>query len=96
MFVVTVDFLAAAGQADALLSALRENAARSLADEPGCRRFDVCLSAEGPGRFFLYELYADPAAFAAHRGTPHYAAFAESTRDLVAEKTVRTHVLDAG
>ena len=95
MFVVTVDFRAAPGQAEALLAALCQNAARSLADEPGCRRFDVCRSDEGPDRFFLYELYDDRAAFDAHRATPHYAAFADATRGLVAEKTVRTHALDA-
>ena len=95
MFVVTVDFTAAEGQAGELLAALRENAARSLADEPGCRRFDVCRSGEAPDRFFLYEIYDDRAAFDAHRATPHYAAFAAATRDLVAEKIVRTHVLDA-
>ena len=95
MFVVTVDFTAAESRAEALLAALRENAAHSLADEPGCRRFDVCRTEGAAGRFFLYEIYDDRAAFDAHRATAHYAAFTEATRDLVAEKTVRTHVLDA-
>ena len=93
MYVVTVALTAAEGCADALLAALRDNAARSVADEPGCHRFDVAVTEGAGGRFFLYELYTDRAAFDAHLATPHYAVFRDASARLVAAKEVQTHVL---
>jgi quinol monooxygenase YgiN len=93
MYVVTVRLEAVAGGGAALLAALRENAARSVADEPGCHRFDVAVTEGAPGCFFLYELYTDRAAFDAHLRTPHYAVFRDLSERLVAGKEVRTHVL---
>ncbi|MFP5340723.1 MAG: putative quinol monooxygenase, partial [Gammaproteobacteria bacterium] len=40
---LVVTMLAKEGSADALLSAVREQAAASLREEPGCTRFDVCV-----------------------------------------------------
>ena len=48
--------------------------------EPGNRRFDVLQAPDDPGRFILYEAYASAADAAAHKQTPHYAAW----RDAVA------------
>jgi quinol monooxygenase YgiN len=95
MFVVTVTLSVMAPHATAFLEALRANAARSLAEEPGCHRFDICLDDDRMGQVFLYELYADKAAFDAHKATAHYAAFAEAAAEWVREKTVRTYRLDA-
>ena len=44
-----------------------------MRDEPGCLRFDVCSVEGDEHRFVLYELYADAAAFAAHKAAPHFA-----------------------
>ena len=68
MFVVTVDFRSAPDKATDFLAALRENAAASVRDEPGCLRFDVCTDPDDPTRVFLYEIYTDAAAFEAHNG----------------------------
>ncbi|MFI2228665.1 putative quinol monooxygenase [Nocardia testacea] len=57
------------------LAAITENAAASVRDEPGCLRFDVMEDAQRPGHFYFYEIYRDPAAFDAHRDTPHYAVW---------------------
>jgi (4S)-4-hydroxy-5-phosphonooxypentane-2,3-dione isomerase len=66
-----------------------ENAAASLHDEPGCRRFDVLVPEGDPGdRVVLYEIYDDEDAFAAHVRTDHYARFAEATEALVRTKAV--------
>ncbi|NKX44758.1 putative quinol monooxygenase [Roseicyclus persicicus] len=94
MYVVTVSLTAVAGRAAELRAVLAENAARSVADEPGCRRFDVCETEGAPGRFFLYELYDDRAAFDSHLATPHYAVFRDRSAALVQDKEVQTHVLD--
>jgi autoinducer 2-degrading protein len=61
------------------MAAIRANHEASIR-EPGCLRFDVLRSPEDPTRFLLYEAYADEAAAAAHKDTPHYLEF----RDLVA------------
>jgi len=56
------------------LAATRRNHAASI-QEPGNRRFDVLQAPDDPGRFILYEAYATTDAAAAHKLTPHYAAW---------------------
>lgn len=53
--------------------------------EPGNRRFDVLQSAEDPCRFVLYEAYASQQDAAAHKNTPHYAAWKETVGGWMAE-----------
>ena len=94
MFVVTVDFRAAPDKATDFLAALRENAAASVRDEPGCLRFDVCTDPDDATRVFLYEIYTDAAAFEAHKVTRHFIAFDKTVRDWTAEKSVKTYMLE--
>jgi (4S)-4-hydroxy-5-phosphonooxypentane-2,3-dione isomerase len=91
MFVVTVWFDLVPGQASGFLPLVRDNARRSLADEPGCRRFDVCLDPDAPDRCFLYEIYDDAAAFRAHCEASHFKQFDAVSGPLVVRKTV--HIL---
>lgn len=91
MFCVTVHFSLQAGAEQRFLPMVRDNARRSLEDEPGCRRFDVCHEPSQPTQVFLYELYDDRAAFDAHLATPHFKAFDAACRDLVAGKEVATY-----
>ena len=61
-----------------ILKGALEDGRGSREDEPGCLRFDVHRSSEDAHRFFLYEIYADEAAFyEAHRAAPHYAQWRE-------------------
>ncbi|MFY0634550.1 MAG: antibiotic biosynthesis monooxygenase [Vannielia sp.] len=92
MYVVTVTFEPHPGQMDAFLPLMLDNARRSLEDEPGCHRFDVCLSADR-NSVFLYELYTDEAAFAAHVETPHFKAFDVAVADMVRQKSVNIYEL---
>ena len=92
MFVVTVTFETDPKDAAAFLARARRQAADSLRDEPGCHRFDVCTDA-GSARVFLYEIYADAAAFQAHLKTPHYKAFDAEVGPVVTSKAVETWVL---
>ena len=96
MFVVTVAFRSVPDKATDFLVALRENAATSLRDEPGCHRFDVCTDPDDPEAFFLYELYTDAQAFEAHKATRHFLAFDALVRDWTAAKTVKTYGLYPG
>lgn len=76
---------ARAGKADALRTLLDSMLEPSRA-EPGNMRYDLWQDQGEPGRFYLDELYADGAAVAAHRATPHFQAYLAAIGDL-AERT---------
>ncbi len=89
MYAVVVEFLIHPPQLRAFEAAIVANARQSLADEPGCRRFDVCRDLAEPRRFLLYELYDDAAAFEAHLATPHFRAFDAACAPWVERKAVQ-------
>jgi quinol monooxygenase YgiN len=89
MQALVVEFRIEAAFVDDFAAAIEANARASLVREPGCRQFDVCRDAADPALFFLYELYDDEAAIAAHLRSPHFLAMDELTRGWVATKTVR-------
>ena len=63
---------------DGLLAAAQREMSRIHADEPGCPRFDVTMLSDGDRRSVLveiFEIFKDKDAAAAHRNTPHFAAF---------------------
>ncbi|MDH5444057.1 MAG: antibiotic biosynthesis monooxygenase [Gammaproteobacteria bacterium] len=53
--------------------------------EAGNARFDVLQSSEDPGRFVLYEAYANQAAAVAHKETAHYLRWRDTVADWMAE-----------
>lgn len=63
------------GRREEFLAGMTANAQASVRDEPGCLRFDVSAVEGDENRFFLYEWYEDEAAFAAHKASPHFAAW---------------------
>ena len=69
---------------DAFITACHANHLASI-QEPGNRRFDILQDPLEPTRFILYEAYATPDAAAAHKATPHYAAWRDSVADMMAE-----------
>ena len=93
MFVVTVDFVIKPEFIEAFRAEMINNARASRASEPGCRRFDVAFRDTDRSLVFLYELYDDAAAFAAHQQAPHFKAFDSTTAPWVQSKTARTFVL---
>jgi quinol monooxygenase YgiN len=48
---------------------------RAVRREPGCVTFTAYEARDTPGRFYLYEVYTDAAAFDAHLKTDHVHAF---------------------
>jgi (4S)-4-hydroxy-5-phosphonooxypentane-2,3-dione isomerase len=91
MYVVTVEFdLLPAHQID-FMRAMTQNAATSLAEEPGCQQFDVCASVKHPEQVFLYECYDSEQAFNLHLASAHFIAFNALTAPWVLGKTVRTY-----
>lgn len=74
-YVILVDFTILDGKMDVFLEEVVTNANASVSDEPGCLRFDVLRPEGAADRVLLYEIYADEAAFDAHRRTPHFHHF---------------------
>lgn len=78
-YVVLPSFDVTEENLDAFLHAALADARASLANEPGCRQFDICVDRETrPIRVVFYEVYDDRAAFDRHLETPHLAAFRAS------------------
>jgi len=89
-FALTVTFTLHPGRLDAFLPLMRANARTSLDMEPGCKVFDVAVPQDGAGdTVFLWEIYADRAAFDAHLASAHFRAFDSATAAMVRKKTVR-------
>jgi (4S)-4-hydroxy-5-phosphonooxypentane-2,3-dione isomerase len=87
MLVVHVHVHAHRERVPDFLAATLVNAQASVA-EPGVLRFDVIQDQDDPAHIVLVEVYRDEAASAAHKLTPHYAAW----RDRVAEMMARPRV----
>ena len=59
--------------------------AEDVREEPGNLEFTVYQRAEDPCRFFVFERYADRAAFEAHLAAPYGATFNAALGDLIVE-----------
>jgi len=68
---LAVTWEAKPGEADAVADILTRMTA-AVAGEPGTLMFRPHRSSENDHLFFLYELFADQTAFAAHQATPHF------------------------
>ncbi|HSR11427.1 MAG TPA: putative quinol monooxygenase [Thermodesulfobacteriota bacterium] len=85
---------------DEFLKIIKHDAVHSVADEPGCLRFDVLRDSEDPRKFYFYEVYKDKEAQLAHRQMPHFAAWSKFTQygldgDIVRRATTNVHPPDA-
>jgi quinol monooxygenase YgiN len=83
-----IDLDIAPAEIDKYLAAIKENGAASV-KEPGCREFNVMVSATDPNHVFLFEVYDDAAAAAAHRTTEHFKKYAATTATMVTGRNVR-------
>ena len=73
---------------EAFLESMLDDARGSMADEPGCFRFDVLVDDKDPNTIYLYEIYRDQAAFDAHCQAPHFIRWRDTTKDWYAEPRV--------
>jgi quinol monooxygenase YgiN len=87
-YVITVDFFLHAGTLEPFLRLIKENAQKSLGDEPGCDRFDVLIEKGSPDHIVLYEIYRDRAAFDAHVKSRHFAQFNAASQRYVKDKKI--------
>ena len=63
MYVIIAPIQIKEGHKDAFVEAMIDDAKGSVANEPGCLRFDVIQDGADPNRIWLYEVYTDEAAF---------------------------------
>ena len=89
MLVVHVHVRVRPGQVEEFLAATLVNARASLA-EPGVLRFDVIQDEADTAHVVLVEVYRDADASAAHKLTPHYAAWRDAVADMMAEPRAST------
>jgi (4S)-4-hydroxy-5-phosphonooxypentane-2,3-dione isomerase len=89
MLVVHVHVRVRPGQVEEFLAATLVNARASLA-EPGVLRFDVIQDEADPAHVVLVEVYRDAHASAAHKLTPHYAAWRDAVAGMMAEPRAST------
>ena len=68
---------------------IAENARQSVANEPGCRQFDVIRDRDAANRIVLYEVYDDEAAFELHAKMPHVAAFFREAKPMILGQKAR-------
>lgn len=90
-FVVLVEFKVKAGQTREFLELITRHAEASFANETGCLQFDVIEDGSDPERVILYEVYADEAAFHAHRAMPQVASTLTTIEPLIESSKVTTH-----
>ena len=89
MLVVHVHVRVRPGQVGEFLAATLVNARASLA-EPGVLRFDVIQDEADPAHVVLVEVYRDADAPAAHKLTPHYAAWRDAVAEMMAQPRAST------
>lgn len=87
-FVLIVEFQVKPESLDRFNQLIEINARASVADEPGCRQFDVLRANDDPCRIVLYEVYDSEDAFKAHMGFSHTQTFLAAAKPLVDKQTV--------
>ncbi len=85
MLAVVVTLVAHAAKLEEMIAALEGNRIHSR-DEPGCLKWEWSQHIEDPTKFAIYELYTDREAFAAHKASEHFAAWAEASAPCIREK----------
>jgi quinol monooxygenase YgiN len=70
-YVVAATYHVRAGEEERVAEILRTMTPLSR-KEPGCLFYQAHRSPDDPRVFFLYEQYADEAAYKAHMATPHF------------------------
>lgn len=85
-FVVIAEFRVRPERLAEFLVAARDDAEHSVADEPGCRQFDVVQPEGEDGTVIFYEVYDSREAFDTHLQTPHLDRFRTAFPPLILEE----------
>lgn len=85
---LVVEYDVKAEHMQAFSALIREHARATLAEDPGCVSFEVLMPRDMPGKLFLYECYADEAAFAAHNASARLAETREKYKDMLSARRI--------
>jgi quinol monooxygenase YgiN len=89
---IIVEFRIKPGQHAAFDAIIRDHATKTLAEEPGCERFDVLQPVNNgvrdESRLLLCEIYQDQAAFEAHGRNPRLAKVRETYASMIDSRTL--------
>lgn len=83
MVVVIAKMEVAEGKAEAFKALVGELAGQVLANEPGCKMYQLCVGQE-PQVFTIVERYVDMEALGAHGKTEHFKAAASKFGEVLA------------
>jgi quinol monooxygenase YgiN len=87
-FVLIVEFQVKPECLEKFNRAIAINAQASVAEEPGCRQFDVLHNVDDPNHVVLYEVYESEAAFRDdHMKRAHTQTFLALAKELVTKQT---------
>lgn len=90
---IIVEYDIAAGKEDELTAIVAEHAGATLAEEPGCLRFELIRPVERNGtaianKLMLSELYASEAAFTEHEKSPRMPIYRDRVKPLLLSSKV--------
>ena len=88
MYVLLLKFQVKPENLDQFIEEILVDASTSVAKEPGCFQFDVSRDEDDPNVIYLYEVYADKAAFEAHLETPHLKRWVEVSENWYAAEQI--------
>ena len=88
-YVIVAELTVKPERLDDLIGHSLEDGRDWVANEPGCRQFDVHVTADGSPIVVLYEVYDDRAAFEAHLQTPHFFRWRDATQEWITDRRVK-------
>jgi len=89
MVVIAVEFMIHEAHIDGFRKLILTQAENSRR-EPGCARFEVAEDETQRGRFLLWEIYRDHAAFEKHKTMPYLVTFRNATAPMVKSRVLST------
>ncbi len=75
-------------QREAFISAVTTAMAESVRVEPGVFALYAVTEKEAPSRFRFFEIYADEAAYDAHRASPHFLRYRTTTEPMILSRVL--------
>ena len=76
------------GLRDAFISAVTEGMRTSVQTEPGVLALYCVADKNSPDKLVFFEMYASEEAYQAHRMTPHFKKYIETTKDKSVSKSL--------
>ena len=75
------------GQNDAFRAVVMPEMAQSMKVEPGVLAIYAATAQNNPSQWYFFEVYADEAAYQAHRQSPHFQDYLKRTSELLQDKS---------